>query len=114
MNMADILNDIYLAESIYLRVSKNLKNYGTDEINVRESLVKLYTYESAQRAITSFKEVVLNITKEGEHQDMIEIVNKLLSYKDNPDVIQLRRVIAKNAILKNEYPFFAFFAIIFC
>ena len=36
---------------------------------------------------------------------MIETVNKLLSYKDNPDVIQLRRVIAKNAILKNEYPF---------
>ena len=105
MNMADILIDIYLAESIYLRVSKNLKNYGTDEINVRESLVKLYTYESAQRAITSFKEVVLNITKEGEHKDMIETVNKLLSYKDNPDVIQLRRVIAKNAILKNEYPF---------
>ena len=105
MNMADILIDIYLAESIYLRVSKNLKELGTDEITVNESLVKLYTYESTQRAITSFKEVVLNITKDNEHQYMIERVNKLLSYKNNPDVIELRRIIAKNVIQKNKYPF---------
>ena len=105
MNMADILIDIYLAESIYLRVSKNLKELGTDEITVNESLVKLYTYESTQRAITSFKEVVLNITKDNEHQYMIERVNKLLSYKHNPDVIELRRIIAKNVIQKNKYPF---------
>ena len=105
MNMADILIDIYLAESIYLRVSKNLKELGTNEITVNESLVKLYTYESTQRAITSFKEVVLNITKDNEHQYMIERVNKLLSYKHNPDVIELRRIIAKNIIQKNKYPF---------
>jgi len=105
MNMADILIDIYLAESIYLRVSKNLKELGKDEITVNESLVKLYTYESTQRAITSFKEVVLNITKDNEHQYMIERVNKLLSYKHNPDVIELRRIIAKNVIQKNKYPF---------
>ena len=105
MNMADILIDIYLAESIYLRVSKNLKELGSDEITVNESLVKLYTYESTQRAITSFKEVVLNITKDNEHQYMIERVNKLLSYKHNPDVIELRRIIAKNVIQKNKYPF---------
>ena len=36
---------------------------------------------------------------------MIEIVNKLLSYKDNPDVIELRRIIAKNVIQENKYPF---------
>ena len=35
---------------------------------VNESLVKLYTYESTQRAITSFKEVVLNITKDNEQK----------------------------------------------
>ena len=36
---------------------------------------------------------------------MIEIVNNLLSYKDNPDVIELRRIIAKNVIQNNKYPF---------
>ena len=105
MNMADILIDIYIAESIYLRVSKNLKNLDDEKVIVHESLTKLYTYESIQRAIASFKEVILNITKDSEHEDMIEIVNNLLSYKDNPDVIELRRIIAKNVIQNNKYPF---------
>ena len=105
MNMADILIDIYMAESVYLRVSKNLKKLDNEKKIVLESLVKLYTYESTQRAISSFKEVILNITKNDNHKDMIEIVNNLLSYKDNPDVIELRRIIAKHVIQKNEYPF---------
>ena len=105
MNMADILIDIYLAESVYLRVSKNLKKLDNEKKIVQESLVKLYTYESSQRAISSFKEVILNITKSDDHKNMIEIVNNLLSYKDNPDVIELRRIIAKHVIQKNEYPF---------
>ena len=105
MNMADILIDIYLAESVYLRVSKNLKKLDTEKKIVLESVVKLYIYESTQRAISSFKEVILNITKSDDHKDMIEIVNNLLSYKDNPDVIELRRIIAKHVIQKNEYPF---------
>ena len=105
MNMADILIDIYIAESIYLRVSKNLKNLDDEKVIVHESLTKLYTYESIQRAIASFKEVILNITKDSEHEDMIEIVNNLLSYKVNPDVIELRRIIAKNVIQNNKYPF---------
>ena len=105
MNMADILIDIYLAESVYLRVSKNLKKLDNEKKIVQESVVKLYTYESSQRAISSFKEVILNITKSDDHKDMIEIVNNLLSYKDNPDVIELRRIIAKHVIQKNEYPF---------
>ena len=105
MNMADILIDIYLAESVYLRVSKNLKKLDNEKKIVQESVVKLYTYESSQRAISSFKEVILNITKSDDHKDMIEIVNNLLSYKANPDVIELRRIIAKHVIQKNEYPF---------
>ena len=105
MNMADILIDIYLAESVYLRVSKNLKKLDNEKKIVLESVVKLYTYESTQRAISSFKEVVLNIPKGDDHKDMIEIVNNLLSYKDNPDVIELRRIIAKHVVQKNEYPF---------
>ena len=105
MNMADILIDIYLAESVYLRVSKNLKKLDNEKKIVLESVVKLYTYESTQRAISSFKEVILNITKSDDHKGMIEIANSLLSYKDNPDVIELRRIIAKHVIQKNEYPF---------
>ena len=105
MNMADILIDIYLAESVYLRVSKNLKKLDNEKKIVQESVVKLYTYESSQRAISSFKEVILNITKSDDHKDMIEIVNNLLYYKDNPDVIELRRIIAKHVIQNNEYPF---------
>ena len=105
MNMADILIDIYLAESVYLRVSKNLKKLDNEKKIIQESVVKLYTYESTQRAISSFKEVVLNISKGDDHKDMIEIVNNLLSYKDNPDVIELRRIIAKHVVQKNKYPF---------
>ena len=105
MNMADILIDIYLAESVYLRVSKNLKKLNDKEKIVQKSLVSLYTYESCQRAIASFKEVTLNVTKREKQQNMIEVVNNLLSYKDNPDVVQLRRIIAKDAIQKNRYPF---------
>ncbi len=72
---------------------------------VQKSLVSLYTYESCQRAIASFKEVTLNVTKKEEQQDMITLVNNLLSYKDNPDIVELRRIIAKDAIQKNKYPF---------
>ena len=105
MNMADILIDIYLAESVYLRVSKNLNEFNDEEQLVKKSLVKLYIYESSQRAINLFKEVSINVTKKTEHKTMIEIGNNLLSYKNNPDVVELRRIIAKNVIQKNKYPF---------
>tara|TARA_B100001778_G_scaffold46814_1_gene34320 strand:+ start:106 stop:1551 length:1446 start_codon:yes stop_codon:yes gene_type:complete len=105
MNMADILIDIYLAESVFLRVSKNLKGMDNEKLIVQKSLVKLYTYESIQRAIISFKEVAINVTKINEQQNMIELVNNLLSYKNNPDVVELRRTIAKNVIQNNKYPF---------
>jgi ribosome-binding ATPase YchF (GTP1/OBG family) len=105
MNMADILIDIYLAESVYLRVSKNLNELSDKEKLVKESIVKLYTFESSQRAINLFKEVSINVTKETEHKTMIEIGNNLLSYKSNPDIVELRRIIAKNVIENNKYPF---------
>ena len=105
MNMADILIDIYLAESVYLRVSKNLNELSDKEKLVKESIVKLYTFESSQRAINLFKEVSINVTKETEHKTMIEIGNNLLSYKNNPDIVELRRIIAKNVIENNKYPF---------
>ena len=105
MNMADILIDIYLAESVYLRVSKNLNELSDKEKLVKESIVKLYTFESSQRAINLFKEVSINVTKETEHKTMIEIGNNLLSYKNNPDIVELRGIIAKNVIENNKYPF---------
>ena len=105
MNMADILIDIYLAESVYLRVSKNLMKLDDEKVIVHGSLVKLYTYESCQRAINLFKEVAINVTKDTEHKSMIEIVNNLLSYKNNTDVVELRRIIAKDVIQTNKYPF---------
>ena len=105
MNMADILIDIYLAESVYLRVSKNLMELDDEKMIVHGSLVKLYTYESCQRAINLFKEVAINVTKDTEHKSMIEIVNNLLAYKNNTDVVELRRIIAKEVIQKNKYPF---------
>jgi hypothetical protein len=105
MNMADILIDIYLAESVYLRVSKNLMELDDEKMIVHGSLVKLYTYESCQRAINLFKEVAINVTKDTEHKSMIEIVNNLLSYKNNTDVVELRRIIAKDVIQQNKYPF---------
>ena len=105
INMADILIDIYFAESIYLRVLKNLKELEDDEVIAQKSLVKLYTYESSVRAFTSFKEVILNVTKSVDHQKMINIANNLLSYTDNPDVVELRRTIAKYVIKNNKYPF---------
>jgi hypothetical protein len=49
--------------------------------------------------------VSINVTKETEHKTMIEIGNNLLSYKNNPDVVELRRIIAKNVIQNNKYPF---------
>ena len=72
---------------------------------VKESIVKLYTFESSQRAINLFKEVSINVTKETEHKTMIEIGNNLLSYKNNPDIVELRGIIAKNVIENNKYPF---------
>ena len=76
-----------------------------EKVIVHGSLVKLYTYESCQRAINLFKEVAINVTKDTEHKSMIEIVNNLLSYKNNTDVVELRRIIAKDVIQTNKYPF---------
>ena len=47
----------------------------------------------------------INVTKETEHKSMIEIGNNLLSYRNNPDVVELRKIIAKDVIKNNKYPF---------
>ena len=70
---------------------------------VGESLFYAHIFQDGSIDTKSWQPIDQELTP--YHKDMIEIVNNLLSYKDNPDVIELRRIIAKHVIQKNEYPF---------
>lgn len=108
MNLADILAEGYIAESVLLRVMKlsEKKGHPAEELNVQRQLLQLYLYESLDKVRKAGRDAIAAYAT-GIEKSVMNTLLKLLTPAYNVNSKELRRAVAGYAVKKNAYPFVA-------
>ncbi|MFN8300233.1 MAG: acyl-CoA dehydrogenase family protein [Chitinophagales bacterium] len=108
MNLADILAESYIAESVLLRVMKlaEKKDHPAEELAVQRKLLQLYLYESLDKIRKSGRDAIAAYAN-GIEKGTMNYLLRLLTPAYNVNSKELRRAVAAYAIKKNAYPFVA-------
>ncbi|MEX2568329.1 MAG: acyl-CoA dehydrogenase family protein [Cyclobacteriaceae bacterium] len=105
MNLADIMIEIYAAESCILRTEKLLMERGEETVKVQSAAAQVYLYEAAEKIHTAGKEVILSFTS-GEEQKVLLMGLRRYTKMDAVNTKILRRKIAAALIDQGKYFFF--------
>jgi len=104
MNLADMVIEVYTAESAILRAEKLATKKGGQETEHQIAMSKLYLYQAIKNCNQSGEEVILSFA-EGDEQRMLLMGLKRFTkgYTINPK--EMRRNIANKLIEENRYCF---------
>ncbi len=105
MSAADILIQIYMAESTILRTEKNAKRFGEDAQSTQIAMSKLYLYNAVEKSISKGKEAVISFAEGDEQRMMLMGLKRFTKYTNNPNVVALRTQIADKVAADNGYTF---------
>ena len=104
MNIADMMNWTYTAESLVLRVQKLHQAKGDDAAAVQLDMMQTYVYSVADKINIAGKEA-LNGFAEGDELKMMMLGMKRFTKVDPFNCKEARRRVADACIAKNEYCF---------
>lgn len=96
---ADILNEIYMAESALLRAEKEFGN--PDSVQV--AMAKLNLYKAVEIIISRAKEGIISFAEGDEQRVMMSGLRRFTKYHNYPNVVALNESIAKHYIDKKSY-----------
>lgn len=102
---ADILIEIYLAESAILRAEKTAKRFGEDTQNEQVAMAKLNLYHAVEKITTAAKTGIISFAEGDEQKMMLMGLKRFTKYTNFPNVVALRNTIADKVIAENNYPF---------
>ncbi len=102
---ADILIEIYMAESTILRTEKNAKRFGEDAQATQIAMAKLYLYNATETIIQKGKEGIVSFAEGDEQRMMLMGLKRFTKYTNNPNVAALRTQIADKVAADNGYTF---------
>jgi len=105
MAAADILIEIYMAESGVLRAEKNAKRFGEDAQKEQIAMSQLYLYHAVDIITVKAKEAILSFSEGDEQRAMLMGLKRFTKYQNMPNIGELRRTIANKVISENTYPF---------
>ncbi len=105
MCAADILIEVYMAESTILRTEKNAKRFGEKAQATQIAMSKLYLYNAAEIAILKGKEAIISFAEGDEQRMMLMGLKRFTKYTNNPNVVALRTQIANKVAADNGYTF---------
>jgi len=106
MNLADILAESFVCESVLLRVKKLAATEGIDkaELELKKVAAQLYIYEALSKARKAAEDAIASYAKGAEKFVTQRLADTLtMAYDVNPK--ELRRQVARAAISKGDYPF---------
>lgn len=106
LNLADILAEAYVAESVVLRLQKlaNMPNLDAKKYEAQTKAAQLYLYEAVDIAQKAAKDAIASFAKGGEKKRLNYAVRKMLK-PANWNAKELRRDVARYAFKREEYPF---------
>jgi len=101
---ADILIEIYMAESAILRAEKNHKrNNANAEYQI--AMAQLYLYHAVETVNQKGKEGIISFAEGDEQKAMLMGLKRWTKYDNYPNIVQLRNKIAEKVTEENTYPF---------
>ncbi|MBK8924336.1 MAG: acyl-CoA dehydrogenase family protein [Crocinitomicaceae bacterium] len=104
MNIADMLNDIYVAESILLRVEKMVAKKGEATCQEYIAMVRTYIFDAADRINKSGKDALMAFVTEDELRMMMMGLKRFTKVEPY-NTKEARQAIAQKLINKNEWCF---------
>jgi alkylation response protein AidB-like acyl-CoA dehydrogenase len=104
MCLADMLIELYVSESLQLRVEKLVGMRGEDACKEQLDMMRVYINDAADRIAKSGKDAI-NSFAEGDERKMMLMGLKRFTKTDDFNTIQARRNIAAKLITENKYCF---------
>ena len=105
MAAADILIEIYMAESTLLRTEKLAKKVGEDKVQEQIAMAKLYLYKAVDVVTQKGKESVISFAEGDEQRMMLMGLRRFTKYTNMPNIIGIRNIITTKLVAENEYCF---------
>ncbi|WP_457615804.1 acyl-CoA dehydrogenase family protein [Lutibacter sp.] len=105
MNAAELMIDIYVAESTILKTEKLVKRTSESECEAQIAMAKLNLFNATESVIRNAKEAIFSFAEGDEQRMMLMGLKRFTKYTNNPNVIELRRTIADKVIAENKYCF---------
>jgi alkylation response protein AidB-like acyl-CoA dehydrogenase len=105
MNLADIMIEIYAAESTVLRAEKLAREQGEDSMKYQIAMAKVYLVEAVDKINSAAKEAIAGFVT-GDEQKMMLMGLRRFTKADLVNTKNLRREIAAYMLEKEKYPFF--------
>jgi alkylation response protein AidB-like acyl-CoA dehydrogenase len=104
MSLADMLIEIYVAESVLLRVEKLIGQRGEKACEIQKEMALIYLHSAVEKAASAGKQAVYAFA-EGDELRLMMLGLKRFTKVDPYNLKNARRKVADYAISKGEYPF---------
>ncbi len=105
MAAADILIEIYMAESTLLRTEKLAKKEGEGKVQEQIAMAKLYLYKAVDIVTQKGKESIISFAEGDEQRMMLMGLRRFTKYTNMPNIVGLRETITTKLVAENEYCF---------
>jgi alkylation response protein AidB-like acyl-CoA dehydrogenase len=105
MAAADMLIEIYMAESTLLRTEKLAKKEGEDKVKEQIAMAKLYLYKATDIVNMKGKESIISFAEGDEQRMMLMGLRRFTKYVNMPNVVGLRETITCKLVSENAYCF---------
>ena len=104
LNLADVMIEVYAAESAILRAEKLAAKNGEDAAKYQIAMAKVYLFTAIDKIHAAAKEAIVSFAK-GDEQKVLLMGLKRFTKPDIVNVKELRREIADYMISEGKYPF---------
>ncbi|MFY9308611.1 MAG: acyl-CoA dehydrogenase family protein [Bacteroidia bacterium] len=104
MNLADMIIELYISESVMLRVEKLVSLRGEEACKEQLDMMRVYINDAADKIHKSGKEAI-NSFAEGDEQRIMLTGLKRFTKTDNLNTTAARRNVAAKLIAENKYCF---------
>jgi alkylation response protein AidB-like acyl-CoA dehydrogenase len=104
MNLADVMIEIYAAESVLLRTEKLVSQRGEAACAAQIAMSRIYLYEAIDKVDAAAKEAIVSFAK-GDEQKVMLMGLKRFTKPDFINTKELRRQVADVMISEGKYPF---------
>ena len=104
MNIADMMIELYVCESIQLRVDKMVGIRGEEACKEQIAMMKIYINDAADKINKAGKDAIASFA-EGDEQRMILMGLKRFAKTTPLNVRDARRLVAAKLLTENKYPY---------
>ena len=102
---ADMLIEIYMAESTLLRTEKLAIKKGEAKVEEQIAMAKLYLYKAVDVVTQKGKESIISFAEGDEQRMMLMGLRRFTKYTNMPNIVGLRETITTKLVAENSYCF---------